>query len=216
MKPASCLSNTFSELGLQRIEAQYSLLLSRQLGTPNITSKGKLLPRNVLVPLALYPSEHPLHEDTNNTKKPLVEELEPRTKLVEDISNKLKLVEEVETKSKGILKSGPVTTQKKECPKFEWVKEGDKLKITVHVPKLRSTHIPNATLDLESRRIILDAAPFYSLDVDLSLSDAQIMSVSGGASSDNPALTLKRQRDLDVDNATAEWHVGEGVLVILA
>ncbi len=136
MKPASCLSNTFSELGLQRIEAQYSLLLSRQLGTPNITSKGKLLPRNVLVPLALYPSEHPLHEDTNNTKKPLVEELEPRTKLVEDISNKLKLVEEVETKSKGILKSGPVTTQKKECPKFEWVKEGDKLKITVHVPKL--------------------------------------------------------------------------------
>ncbi len=42
------------------------------------------------------------------------------------------------------------------------------------------------------------------------------MSVSGGASSDNPALTLKRQRDLDVDNATAEWHVGEGVLVILA
>lgn len=44
--------------------------------------------------------------------------------------------------------------------------------------------------------------------------DAQIISVFGGTSSDGSVLMLKRQRDFDVDNATAEWRVQEGVVLI--
>ncbi|KAF8966944.1 pre-RNA processing PIH1/Nop17-domain-containing protein [Flammula alnicola] len=44
------------ELALQRIEAQTGLALSRNIGTPNISSKGKLLPRTVQVPSALLPA----------------------------------------------------------------------------------------------------------------------------------------------------------------
>ncbi|KAH9922346.1 pre-RNA processing PIH1/Nop17-domain-containing protein [Epithele typhae] len=40
------------ELAFEQIEAQHGLLLSRQIGTPNIASKGKLWPRAALVPTA--------------------------------------------------------------------------------------------------------------------------------------------------------------------
>ena len=55
--------------------------LGRQLGTPNIASKGKLLPRTALVPLSLYPATHPLRasapqsQGTNAGAKKLIEEL---------------------------------------------------------------------------------------------------------------------------------------------
>lgn len=49
------------ELAFQRIEAQTSgaILLSRQIATPNIASKGKLEPRTVKIPSILYPEGHP-------------------------------------------------------------------------------------------------------------------------------------------------------------
>ncbi|KAF9451321.1 hypothetical protein P691DRAFT_808071 [Macrolepiota fuliginosa MF-IS2] len=46
------------ELALQRIEAQTSLVLSRQIGTPNIAAKGKLEPRRVWVPAWLVAGKH--------------------------------------------------------------------------------------------------------------------------------------------------------------
>jgi hypothetical protein len=51
------------------------------------------------------------------------------------------------------------------------------------------------------------------LDINLGVSDAEIVAKSGGGSD---ALMLKRQRELDVDNATAEWRVSDGILVVVA
>ena len=62
--------------------------------------------------------------------------------------------------------------------------------------------------------MILDVRAKYHLDVDLSMSDAQIMATFGGTSSEGSALMLKRQRDFDVDNAAAEWRVQEGAVLI--
>ncbi|KAJ2934740.1 hypothetical protein H1R20_g2347, partial [Candolleomyces eurysporus] len=54
------------ELGLQRIEGQTGLTLSRNIGTPNIAAKGKLQPRTVRIPTALLnppPSSKASSED---------------------------------------------------------------------------------------------------------------------------------------------------------
>lgn len=75
-------------------------------------------------------------------------------------------------------------------------------------------HIRTATLDVEERRIILNIPPFYSLDVDVSLPDAQLVSIFGSQSGDDSVLMLKRQRDFDVDGAQAAWRVADGVVTI--
>jgi hypothetical protein len=46
------------------------------------------------------------------------------------------------------------------------------------------------------------------------MSDAQIAATFGGTSSEGSALMLKRQRDFDVDGATAEWNLQEEKLTI--
>ena len=145
-----------AELGLQRIEAQHTLLLSRQLGTPNIASKGKLLPRSALVPLVLFPEAHPLREETKGKK--LIEEVDPQplpdapkpTKDVPALPPKsiLKtpvkpLIEEIQEPMRRTLpQKGTMSPQSKERPKFEWSKDGERIKITVHVPKLVSPYKP--------------------------------------------------------------------------
>lgn len=70
------------ELAIQRIEAQYSLALSRQVGTPNIPAKGKLQARTVVIPLQLYSNDHPVRSDVEKLAPPsggrkLIEEIEP-------------------------------------------------------------------------------------------------------------------------------------------
>ena len=78
-------------------------------------------------------------------------------------------------------------------------------------------HIKTATLDIEPRRIILAVPPLYDLDLDLALSDAELSQIlSDVEDAANAAQTLKRQRDLDVDGARAEWRVVEGRVVIYA
>lgn len=62
------------ELAFQRIEAQHSLLLSRQIGTPNIASKGKLHPRSVLIPTSLYEGAS-IASISKSAGAPLIEEL---------------------------------------------------------------------------------------------------------------------------------------------
>jgi len=77
------LINYATELALQRIEAQTGLVLSRNIGTPNIASKGKLLPRTVQVPAAMLPaltgapsaSQHPAQLPS----KPLIQEVSSTT-----------------------------------------------------------------------------------------------------------------------------------------
>ena len=77
----------------------------------------------------------------------------------------------------------------------------------------------------------LEASIGYVLDLDLTASDADILALfsrssnsptskaTGGENGEEggrSALTLKRERALDVDGAKAEWRVAEGLLVIYA
>ncbi|KAF4611452.1 hypothetical protein D9613_003812 [Agrocybe pediades] len=69
------------ELALQRIEEQTHLTLSRTIGTPNILSKGKLLPRTVQIPAALAPSlvGKPPPKDASSSgshSRPLIQEID--------------------------------------------------------------------------------------------------------------------------------------------
>ncbi|KAG6856545.1 hypothetical protein H0H87_003364 [Tephrocybe sp. NHM501043] len=210
------------ELALQRIEAQTSLSLSRQIGTPNITSKGKLLPRTVYIPSflvnqGLSPSVPP----AQTAAKPLIQEVTPATSSAAG------------GKPKGILKaaSSPSTNQQESKvqhsrPTWSWSKDGAKIEIKIQVPNLPRALIENATLDIEPRRFMVNIPDRPILDVDLSLSDAEIVATAasptsatlheGNGGEPNNTLTLKRQRPFDVDGATSEWRVVENVLVILA
>ena len=127
------------ELALQRIEAQFSLVLSRQIGTPNIASKGKLAPRPAIVPLALFPVTHASRAQAEKSQKKLIEEVE-----LENVAPGSVAAQDAAKAPKGILKSSvgakaKVTSSRQtERPKFEWTKEGERIKITVGVPKIAS------------------------------------------------------------------------------
>ncbi|EPQ55812.1 hypothetical protein GLOTRDRAFT_60596 [Gloeophyllum trabeum ATCC 11539] len=172
------------ELALQRIEfqsappnspptAQPPLLLSRQFGTPNIASKGKLQPRTVHIPKALYSDQGDSVSGKDNQEA-------PKKALVQELS------------SDG----------KDEHPAWSWELEqgSGRVKVVVRVPRMTREIIPTATLDVEPHRIELRVPGMYSLDVDFASEDL------GG----------KLDRELDVDGATAEWRVSEGLLAIYA
>ena len=75
--------------------------------------------------------------------------------------------------------------------------------------------VATATLDVEPRRVILAIPPLYALDLDLDAPDEHIRGgLALSRSSAEQALMLKRQRELDVENAHAEWRVAEGRLLI--
>ncbi|KAJ7222467.1 pre-RNA processing PIH1/Nop17-domain-containing protein [Mycena pura] len=201
------LFKTFiQELALQRIEAQSSLVLSRRISIPNIASKGKLLPRTVLIPssLGLAP------------KKPLIEEIDatagPTTVSVDNVKP--------DVPTKGILKSptpgAPPSTASR--PTWSWSKaESDgAIEITIALPYLTHALVPQTILDLESRRLVLSVPSRPPLDINFGVSDAEIVATAHGTADADTALKLKRERALDVDNARAEWRVAEGVLVVTA
>lgn len=56
------------------------------------------------------------------------------------------------------------------------------------------------------------------LDINLNLSDAEIVATLGATeySETEKALKLKRLRSFDVDGASAEWRVAEKMLVLIA
>lgn len=186
------------ELAIQRIEAQSNLPLSRHIATPNIASKGKLLPRTVNIPSALL-KEDPI------SKKPLIQELPD---------------DDAKPTPKGILKrSSPRPTS---LPlEWSWSRlDSGSLNIVFRVPNMTHALIPKTSLDVEPRRIILAIPSHPVLDIDLDISDAEITSrihnseIEDKAENTTRTLLLKRQRDFDVDNTKAEWRVAEGVLIV--
>ncbi|KAI0651258.1 pre-RNA processing PIH1/Nop17-domain-containing protein [Trametes meyenii] len=222
------------ELSFQRIETQWGIQLARQIGTPNIASKGKLAPRSVVVPSALL---SPARVDLPPTgAKPLIEEVSGT----------------VATAPKGILKgassNGAGDGGEEETPlvpSLSWSKTEDgRLRIVLSAPRITRAAIPSTTLDLEPRRLIFAApsitdttteaagagadSPAYALDLDLERADAEIEALfegerrnvkgkgTGEGKSAREALMLKQERVLDVDAARAEWRVAEGVLVVYA
>ncbi|KAF7320799.1 Rho GTPase activating protein 22 [Mycena chlorophos] len=178
------LFKTFiQELSLQRIEAQTSLVLSRQVATPNIASKGKLEPRTALIPSALPPS-----------RKPLIEEIDAPP-------------------PKGILKPTTDAPGKAATPPATWswskMAESGTIEISVGMPSLTRELVRRATVDVEAKRVIVVAPPL-KLDLNLGASDAEIAATVPNAQA---ALMLKRERELNVEAAYAEWRLAEKTLV---
>lgn len=92
-----------------------------------------------------------------------------------------------------------------------------------------------SALDIEPQRILLYIPKTYFLDIKLDVPDAQIGKLRSMSSPQDKekseldidelrikghnageALRLKRQRDLDVDHARAEWRIGERRVIIWA
>ncbi|KAK0236880.1 pre-RNA processing PIH1/Nop17-domain-containing protein, partial [Armillaria nabsnona] len=99
-----------------------------------------------------------------------------------------------------------------EVDSWVWSKssQSDRIDIRIAVPNLNRTLISDTALDLEPRRLIFAVPSQPTLDIDLSISDAELAS----RHSFSDAIALKRQRPFKVDEATAEWIVSEGVLVL--
>jgi len=195
-----------NELSLQRIELQTTassvpsptspngLLLSREIRTPNIANKGKLAKRTVLVPRKLHASD---------IGKKLVEEVQ----IPGPSSSSGSKVKEEETRKpkKGILKSSPPKVEEiKESsakvvvqgtapkqPTHKWSEESDKRCLVLDVPELTRAIHATSILDVEPRRIIFDAPPLYTFD-----------------------LNENVKKEFDVDGAKAEWRVKEGKLLV--
>ncbi|KAH7924449.1 hypothetical protein BV22DRAFT_1066784 [Leucogyrophana mollusca] len=193
------------ELALQRVEARTSITLSRQIGTPNIASKGKPETRQVLVPTVLYPQGHPKHRDTTS----LIQEIPPG-------STTATAKPEVADAPKGVLKKATVSSSTPQTPSWSWTKIQSKIRIVIDVPGLTHAAIPISTLDIEPRRVILHIPALYELDITLDASDAELVATFAKCGAGDAALSLKRMRDLEVDTAKAEWRVADKTIIIIA
>lgn len=144
--------NNNLELALQRLEAQTPLILSRQIGTPNIASKGTLHPRTVTIPSFLSPKDT-ASASSPNKSKPLIEEIDPSSKIPDHSAKPI---------GKGILKTAPPSSSVGATPKptltgastlpsgpetlrpmWSWAQLDDRLQITISVPRLVSTNHNN-------------------------------------------------------------------------
>ncbi|CCM03227.1 uncharacterized protein FIBRA_05352 [Fibroporia radiculosa] len=201
------------ELAFQRIEAQHGVLLSRQIGTPNIRSKGELLSRTVLIPAALFPENSPARKTSDSkaesVARKLIEEVDPRpTPPQKSTKDKPDGQDEYPTAATP----GPTSLP---SPDFLWSRGIEGVHIYVLVPKLTHSRVQSATLDIEPRRIIFHVPDLYALDLNLDMSDAEIgQNAQLSEKTVDQALTLKRQREFDVDRARAQWNVAEGQLII--
>ncbi|KZP06873.1 hypothetical protein FIBSPDRAFT_922950 [Athelia psychrophila] len=235
------------ELALQRIEAQShagGLQLSRQIGTPNLASKGALAPRRVQIPSSLFAAA--AASASPSPAAPAALHI-TGTGAAGKAKGK-KLIEEVEVEvppsSKGMLKgevkngtrprppkdAGPTT------PRWSWTKAGTRIKITIAVPLVTHTHTSRARPSTSSRAASSSLSPGSTRSTCPSTRPTPSSSprapsltatgrrqrqpagaaTAGGGSWEAGALGLKRARDLDVEGARAEWRVEEGCLVVYA
>ncbi|KAJ3875142.1 pre-RNA processing PIH1/Nop17-domain-containing protein [Lentinula edodes] len=229
------------ELSIQRIEAQTQLVLSRQIGTPNIAAKGKLQPRTVSIPSLLARAEAKAAETRNlesksrSMQKPLIQEI-----MTQDASDPISQAGLEVVKPKSILRpssSNPTQTAAhrdtgaKIGVTWSWYRtDDDRLQIQIEVPPVEKTVISRSNLDIEPRRLIFSIPDYFVLDLNLSLSDAELVayfrqsttgitnSVNSSESKEdstiNKLLSLKRQRPFNVEVATAEWFIADNRLLI--
>ncbi|KAF8954426.1 pre-RNA processing PIH1/Nop17-domain-containing protein [Flammula alnicola] len=161
------------ELALQRIEAQTGLALSRNIGTPNISSKGKLLPRTVQVPSALLPaltgapSSSSLSSSKSTANAPKL--TGSNAPLIQEISTD-------ERAANGSTRTHTGSAHDEHPLDWSWTKDdASRLRIDVNVPGLTHTLIQSSTLDIEARRLTLSVPNRCALDIDLAVSDAEIV-----------------------------------------
>ncbi|KDQ54478.1 hypothetical protein JAAARDRAFT_160480 [Jaapia argillacea MUCL 33604] len=192
-----------TELALQRVEAQAAVPLSRNIGTPNIRSKGPIPPRTVSIPSILYPPNHPIRSDSTP-----VENTTPTTgkKLIQEIQTPL-------PPPNAPLQSAEISSSPstEEIPTWFWTQDDQDIRITVHVPKLTRSHISSATIDIESNRLIFCVPSLYVLDINTAATSEP---PSQDTTSSKQIAGLKIQRPFAVDTARAEFRVAEGLLVV--
>lgn len=111
-----------AELALEHVEEKTHITLSRQIGTPNIASKGKLEPRTVLMPGALVDPDSASKTPAASRSEPLVQELLGSVPLVSTIEGNDTVREgpandirdktnaSANTKPKSILKAAPAAS----------------------------------------------------------------------------------------------------------
>ncbi|KAF8171301.1 pre-RNA processing PIH1/Nop17-domain-containing protein [Pholiota molesta] len=227
------------ELSIQRIEAQAGLILSRDIRTPNISSKGKLGPRTVEVPASLF-LETPLASTTSSAPKldVLASPTETADKTeIQSPSMEVNLLKQPldpsasTTDGDDVLSPLVPVSDATTSPALDWSWTKDdngKLRIEIQLPGLTSTLVEAATLDIEPRKLLMVIPKYGSVNIDLDLSDAEISSqiqLLSKSTSDESVekrrdeetmrvLRLKRERDFDVEAAEAEWKIGTGVVVI--
>ncbi|KAJ4500648.1 pre-RNA processing PIH1/Nop17-domain-containing protein [Lentinula lateritia] len=229
------------ELSIQRIEAQTKLVLSRQIGTPNIAAKGKLQPRTVSIPSLLARAEAKAAETRNlesksrSMQKPLIQEI-----MTQDASDPISQAGLEVVKPKSILRTPSSNPAQAAAHRdigakidvtWSWYRtDDDRLQIQIEAPPVEKTVISRSNLDIEPRRLIFSIPDYFVLDLNLSLSDAELVayfnqsstgitnpvnsSESKEDSTINKLLALKRQRPFNVEIATAEWFVADNRLLI--
>ncbi|KAJ3993743.1 pre-RNA processing PIH1/Nop17-domain-containing protein [Lentinula boryana] len=222
------------ELSLQRIEAQTQITLSRQIGTPNIAAKGKLQPRTVSIPSVLArpdPIRKPLIEEittqeSSDSASTISLDVQKPKSILKNTSNKSTQMNAVTSAAK-YAKIGVTLT-------WSWCRTGDdSLQIQIEVPSVEKATISRSNLDIEPRRLIFSIPDYPILDLNLSLSDAELFAHCGPGSTNvmnstdfpdskeddntiNKLLALKRQRPFNVEGATAEWFIADDRLLISA
>ena len=123
------------------MEAQSSLVLSRQIATPNIASKGKISPRTVSIPSFLAGDSAVNQTTATSIPRPLIQEVGLHA--VSPIPSK---EQSFDKRMKGILKSNSTqrstpsmhkaNTSKHQRPSWSWSKTEDRLLIVISVPSL--------------------------------------------------------------------------------
>ena len=95
------------------------MVLSRQIGTPNIASKGKPQSRRALVSAALYSPGNPNHQ----APPQLIQEIADRPISVPH-----------KAQPKGILKVSSTQTSETRIPVWSWMQQGSSIRIVFDVP----------------------------------------------------------------------------------
>ncbi|KAH6916282.1 hypothetical protein BKA70DRAFT_1395888 [Coprinopsis sp. MPI-PUGE-AT-0042] len=183
--PPLSFSSLWTELALQRIEAQTGLTLSRKIGRPNIAAKGKLKPRTVRIPTVLLQGADSLGED--EAPKAAIIEAKREAKEVKGILKKSGTNEKAPAKAKkpAVEVISSTEVQENEADEnydwyessWDWERVGDKIEIRVKIQGLPTSNVRTAltTLDIEPRRLILTLSPIQTLDLNRMKADGDIV-----------------------------------------
>jgi len=173
-----------TEIALEQVEDKSGLTLSREIATPNISSKGPLDERTVSIPVSFNDGPGP------SNSKQLIQEITPPSSSPSSSA----------MNAKGF--SQP-----------EWTAEVEKdgITLTVEVPGLNKNSIAlDTTLDVEPHRIIFKSGDKYALDLRLS-PQGKLSAAKGELDRDSSPA---KGRGLQPDGARAECRIYSSSLVV--
>ncbi|KAF9483317.1 hypothetical protein BDN70DRAFT_990493 [Pholiota conissans] len=182
------------ELSIQRIENQAGLILSRDIRTPNIASKGKLKPRTADVaasllletPLASSPGDNSSSDLLSSTMKMQLTPLD--WTWTRDDEGRIRIEIEVPDLSQPHVEAATLDIEPRN--------------FSLVIPSHRSLLVNLEQSDAEIQsQVNMD---FGSGQANEKRREEEIMRI----------LRLKRERNFDVEVAEAEWKIGSRVVVL--